>query len=194
MRTRCSTRTSPSARRAFRPSRAEYRPTWPSAEQFTPPAGVFLVVDDDDGEPVGCGGVRRIQRRPETFEVRFEVKHLWLAPSARGQGGGRLLLDELERRAIEFGAQELVLDTNASLEAAGGLYQSAGYATSSRTTTTRTRRTGTASACSARQIEYGSGSPVRSSGGRWREVVVRDEVHGRPRPLRDARSGRSWPG
>ena len=112
----------------FPADQGRYRPTWPSAEQFTPPAGVFLVVDDDDGEPVGCGGVRRIQRRPETFEVRFEVKHLWLAPSARGQGGGRLLLDELERRAIEFGAQELVLDTNASLEAAGGLYQSAGYA------------------------------------------------------------------
>ena len=55
----------------FPADQGRYRPTWPSAEQFTPPAGVFLVVDDDDGEPVGCGGVRRIQRRPETFEVRF---------------------------------------------------------------------------------------------------------------------------
>ena len=55
------------------------------------------------------------------------MKHLWLAPAARGRGAGRRLLEELERRAVEFGARELVLDTNASLEAAGGLYRSSGY-------------------------------------------------------------------
>lgn len=110
----------------FPAAQGAYRPTYPTVEQFTPPAGVFLVVEDD-GEVIGCGGVRRIQRRPETNEVRFEVKHLWLAPAARGRGAGRLLLEELERRAVGFGAQELVLDTNASLEAAGGLYRSSGY-------------------------------------------------------------------
>ena len=110
----------------FPAAQGAYRPTYPTVEQFTPPAGVFLVVEDDGGV-IGCGGVRRIQRRPETNEVRFEVKHLWLAPAARGRGAGRLLLEELERRAVEFGAQELVLDTNASLEAAGGLYRSSGY-------------------------------------------------------------------
>src|SRR4029453_7172731 len=78
----------------FPAERGVYRPTYPSAEQFTPPAGVFLVVEDDDGEVIGCGGVRRIQRRPETYEVRFEVKHLWLAPAARGRGAGRQLLQE----------------------------------------------------------------------------------------------------
>lgn len=111
----------------FPVEQGRYRPTYPTAEQFTPPAGVFLVVEDDDGEVIGCGGVRRIQRRPETFEVRFEVKHLWLAPTTRGRGVGRRLLEELERRAVGFGAQEVVLDTNASLEAAGGLYRSSGY-------------------------------------------------------------------
>ena len=110
----------------FPAAQGAYRPTYPTVEQFTPPAGVFLVVEDDDGV-IGCGGVRRIQRRPDTYEIRFEVKHLWLAPAARGRGAGRLLLEELERRAVEFGAQELVLDTNASLEAAGGLYRSSGY-------------------------------------------------------------------
>ena len=102
----------------FPREQGEYRPTYPSAEQFTPPAGVSVV---------GCGGVRRIQRHPDTNEVRFEVKHLWLAPAARGRGAGRRLLDELEQRAVALGAQELVLDTNASLEAAGGLYRSTGY-------------------------------------------------------------------
>ena len=110
----------------FPAEQGAYRRPTRRCEQFTPPAGVFLVVEDD-GEVIGCGGVRRIQRRPETNEVRFEVKHLWLAPAARGRGAGRRLLEELERRAVEFGAQELVLDTNASLEAAGGLYRSSGY-------------------------------------------------------------------
>ena len=110
----------------FPPEQGEYRPTYPMAQQFTPPAGVFLLVEEG-GEVIGCGGVRRIQRRPDTYEVRFEVKHLWLSPAARGRGAGRRLLEELERRAVEYGAEELVLDTNASLEAAGGLYRSSGF-------------------------------------------------------------------
>ncbi|WP_448809613.1 GNAT family N-acetyltransferase [Agromyces bauzanensis] len=108
----------------------EYRPTYPVSAAFTPPAGVFLLVEDDaedDGELIGCGGVRRIEPSPGTGEVRYEVKHLWLRPAARGRGAGRRLLEELERRAVEFGAEQLVLDTNASLEAAGGLYRSSGY-------------------------------------------------------------------
>lgn len=110
----------------FPVEQGEYRPTWPDASQFTPPAGVFLVLEDGEGRAVGCGGVRRIQRSPE-HRIRFEVKHLWLAPEGRGHGEGRRLLRELERRAAEFGAEEVVLDTNASLEAAGGLYRSSGY-------------------------------------------------------------------
>lgn len=110
----------------FPPEQGEYRPTWPDPAQFTPPVGVFLVVVDESGEPVGCGGVRRIADTADGT-VRYEVKHLWLSPAGRGRGEGRRLLAELERRAIGFGAGELVLDTNASLEAAGGLYRSSGY-------------------------------------------------------------------
>ena len=112
----------------FPVEQGEYRPTYPVAEQFTAPAGEFLVVEDEQGAVIGCGGVRRIDSRPGSDEPRFEVKHLWLSPASRGRGAGRRLLGELERRASAFGARELVLDTNASLEAAGGLYRSSGYA------------------------------------------------------------------
>jgi GNAT superfamily N-acetyltransferase len=103
-----------------------YTIRFPSPEAFEPPAGVFIVVDDDDDTPVGCGGIRLIDEGANG--VRYEVKHLYLRPETRGRGWGRLLLDELERRAVAFGAKELVLDTHHSLEAAGGLYASSGFA------------------------------------------------------------------
>jgi GNAT superfamily N-acetyltransferase len=112
----------------------EYRPTYPKASNFTPPAGVFLVVVDN-GEDVGCGGIRALpvpERSPvpELVEgpTRYEIKHLWIQPRAQGRGLGRALIGELERRALAFGATEVVLDTNESLVAAGNLYRTSGYA------------------------------------------------------------------
>jgi GNAT superfamily N-acetyltransferase len=102
---------------------------FPTAEQFVPPRGVFLVVEDVDeaGLPadVGCGGIREIAAG--AAGRRFEVKHLYLRPFTRGRGLGRALLTELESRALALGAGELLLDTNASLTAAGGLYRSSGF-------------------------------------------------------------------
>lgn len=103
----------------------QYTPASPPREMFEPPAGVFLVVRDDAGEPVGCGGIRRL---PDgAAGIRCEVKHLFLKPSTRGRGWGRMLLDELERHARDWGAAELVLDTHHTLAAAGGLYASSGF-------------------------------------------------------------------
>ena len=102
-----------------------YEITQPDPAWFTPPAGVFLVLQDDDGLSVGCGGIRRIDELDGL--VSYEVKHLWIDESARGRGWSRLLMGELERRAVGFGAEQLVLDTNASLTAAQHLYRSSGY-------------------------------------------------------------------
>jgi GNAT superfamily N-acetyltransferase len=101
-----------------------YTPVFPAPETFTPPAGVFLIVDDG-GVAAGCGGIRRIA--DGQLGIRYEVKHLYLRPVTRGRGWGRLLLEELEVRAREWDAAELVLDTHHTLEAAGGLYASTGF-------------------------------------------------------------------
>ncbi len=98
----------------------QYRRVFPSSQTFAGPGGAFLIVESD-GADVGCGGLRTIA------PGRLEVKHLWLEPHTRGRGLGRALLAELERRARELGATELVLDTNASLEAAARLYRSGGF-------------------------------------------------------------------
>lgn len=110
----------------------------PDPSAFTRPAGDFLIAriepaDERDprdaplvtGDPVGCGGVRRI--RDGAHGPRFEVKHLFLRPAARGRGWGHILLNGLEGRARELGATELVLDTHHTLTAAGALYARSGF-------------------------------------------------------------------
>ena len=102
-----------------------YRTSFPDPAAFVPPAGVFVVLDDDEGVAQGCGGIRLIT--PGALGTRYELKHLYLRPATRGRGWGRLLVEDLERRASGFGAAELVLDTHHSLEAAGALYARTGF-------------------------------------------------------------------
>ena len=109
----------------------DYSPVFPKAANFLPPAGVFLVVVED-GEDIGCGGIKKLPVTgptpvTEPVEVRYEIKHLWIQPRMQGRGLGKALLSELEQRAVGFGATEVVLDTNASLVAAGSMYRSTGY-------------------------------------------------------------------
>ncbi len=102
----------------------------PEPATFTMPHGEFLLALDETGEAIGCGGIRRLADDvlgdPGSGPV-WEVKHLWVRDAGRGKGTGRALLAELERRAVALGARAVVLDTNASLVAANGLYASSGY-------------------------------------------------------------------
>jgi GNAT superfamily N-acetyltransferase len=102
-----------------------YRTVLPSPETFVEPDGVFVVLYDDEGAASGCGGVRRVADGPHG--IRFEVKHIYVRDTGRGRGWGRMLLRDLELRAADLGAAEMVLDTHHTLEAAGGLYASSGY-------------------------------------------------------------------
>ena len=104
----------------FDTTTGSYRVTHPDPAAFVAPRGVFLVVEDG-GEAVGCGGVRMLDAG------RAEIKHLYLRDSTRGRGFGRMLLAGLEDRAGTLGATVAVLDTNATLTAAGGLSRAAGY-------------------------------------------------------------------
>ena len=115
----------------FPAAQGAYRTTFPDPGQFVPPNGVFLLAHDEDGE-AGCGGVRELrvplgEAEEDPAVIRYEIKHLWVSPAHRGHGLGRAILAELEHRAAGFGATEVVLDTNASLEAAAGLYRTHGY-------------------------------------------------------------------
>jgi putative acetyltransferase len=91
------------------------------APMFVPPAGVFVVLREDDGRAVGCGGIARFDA------ARGEVKRMYVVPEARGRGLGRRLLEELEAQARALGYTSVVLETGDRQPEALGLYESAGF-------------------------------------------------------------------
>jgi DNA-binding MarR family transcriptional regulator/GNAT superfamily N-acetyltransferase len=91
------------------------------ADELTEPAGLLLVARLRD-EPVGCGALKFHGAEPA------EIKRMWVAPSARGLGVGRRILNELELHARQRGVRLVRLETNKTLREAMNLYRSAGYA------------------------------------------------------------------
>jgi ribosomal protein S18 acetylase RimI-like enzyme len=56
-----------------------------------------------------------------------ELKRLYLAPSSRGLGASKLLMDVVIARARELGYKEMLLDTLSSMIAARKLYERYGF-------------------------------------------------------------------
>ncbi|MEU4689332.1 MarR family winged helix-turn-helix transcriptional regulator [Actinoplanes sp. NPDC023714] len=93
------------------------------AAALTPPAEVTgeQLLACEDGIPVGCGLWTHLA--PDVAEIR----HLWVAPEARGLGLGRLLLERLERGAAADGVTTVRLGTHTALTEAIALYRRSGY-------------------------------------------------------------------
>jgi GNAT superfamily N-acetyltransferase len=117
-------------------------------------AGAAWLVAYEDGRPVGCGGLCS----PEPGVG--EIKRLFVAGAARGRGYGRLLLRELERRALAAGHRRMRLLTAEVLGEASALYEAEGYAVVERV----------AVPDGPVELEYG------------KRLLVDDEVGGRAEP------------
>lgn len=90
------------------------------ADEVSEGRGGFFVAYQD-GNPIGCGAVRRIE--PHVAEI----KRMYVTPSARGLGVGRQILDRLEAEARRLGAHRLVLETGPRQPEAIALYARAGF-------------------------------------------------------------------
>jgi putative acetyltransferase len=83
--------------------------------------GELWVARDDRGSLVGSCGLFPVA--PATFELR----KMYLLPSARGLGLGRRLLDTALRWARERGAERIVLDTTEQMARAIAFYEANGF-------------------------------------------------------------------
>jgi DNA-binding MarR family transcriptional regulator/N-acetylglutamate synthase-like GNAT family acetyltransferase len=92
----------------------------PDAADMIAPRGAFLIALSD-GFPLGCVGLKG-----NGGEIG-EVKRLWVAPSARGLGLARRLMQAAEEAARSLGMARLRLDTNRALPEARRLYETSGW-------------------------------------------------------------------
>ena len=90
---------------------------------FAPPDGTFLV-GEVDGEAIACGGVRRCDEAPPGVG---EVKRMYVDPSYRGRGLGRVLLAALEAEGDRLGYERLWLETGTAQPEALRLYETSGW-------------------------------------------------------------------
>lgn len=104
---------------------------------------VYLAYLEDDAIPsttsrsspstsqqpyaIGCIALRPFPSTASPPTPQCELKRLYLAPEARGQGVSKLLMDVVIAQAKQLGYSEMLLDTLDSMTAARRLYEGYGF-------------------------------------------------------------------
>ena len=89
--------------------------------KYAPPDGALLLAVENE-QSVGCVALRRLSL------ADAEMKRLYVRPSYRTSGVGRLLAQRAVERAGEMGYRRVLLDTLDRMHAAQALYRSLGFA------------------------------------------------------------------
>ncbi len=87
---------------------------------FTPPAGLFLVVEVD-GVPAGCGAWRVLPSGD------VEIKRVYVEPAFRRRGLARRIMAALESSAARAGHRSVVLNSGQQQPEALAMYAQLGY-------------------------------------------------------------------
>ncbi|SHJ08437.1 Acetyltransferase (GNAT) family protein [Roseomonas rosea] len=90
--------------------------------RYAPPGGALLLARGEAGDPLGCVALRQIGG-----EGACEMKRLYVAPTARGLGLGRALVEAILAEAARLGHAEMRLDSLPSMTGAIALYRSMGF-------------------------------------------------------------------
>ena len=89
---------------------------------YAPPGGELFIARSEAGDALGCVAFRLLE-----IEGVGEMKRLFLHPTARGLGLGRLLTQTVIDTAAERGCRELRLDTLPDMKTAIRLYEAMGF-------------------------------------------------------------------
>lgn len=81
----------------------------------------YVVVAYENVEPVGCGAIK------EFSESTMEVKRMFVPENKRGKGIASLILNELEKWAMELNNEKCVLETGYKQPEAIAMYKKNGY-------------------------------------------------------------------
>jgi GNAT superfamily N-acetyltransferase len=85
--------------------------------------GGHILIAEYDGEPVGTGGLLKIEHGP--FD--YELAKMCISPKVQGKGFGLLLGQALLGLAKDLGAVTVYLESNDKLTPALRLYQRLGF-------------------------------------------------------------------
>ena len=92
---------------------------FPTAK-YSVPNGCFMIVHINKN-PVGCVGIKRLN------QTSCEMKRMFIRPSYRNLGYGKLLVKGAIEMALQMGFNEMLLDTNKKMTAALKLYLNLGF-------------------------------------------------------------------
>jgi len=89
---------------------------------YTSPNGALFLASSTGGKPAGCVAIHQFGEPGDA-----EMKRLFVAPSYRGLGLGKALVESALARAKQMGFSRLVLDTMPGMTAAIAAYEGLGF-------------------------------------------------------------------